>query len=134
MTRPFYKYKLSELKKRADMAISKLVRARDGKCLMCGTTHGLDCHHALHTKGSSPTRYRWDIRNLITVCRTCHNRIHADEEGTLRDVMLAMVIHGIATRKEINQILKDKRPLKADRHDLIELIKKVDRRLKDELI
>ncbi len=46
-------------------------------CEICGAIHGLDQHH-LHPKrmGGSRNPNVHDDSNLVTLCRTCHNKIH----------------------------------------------------------
>ena len=46
-------------------------------CEICGAIHGLDQHH-LHPKrmGGSRNPDVLDDTNLVTLCRTCHNKIH----------------------------------------------------------
>lgn len=51
------------------------VMERDGhKCRMCGTSRGLaDVHHIIkRSQGGGD-----DMDNLITLCRRCHNKQHA---------------------------------------------------------
>ena len=55
--------------KYADDKFSIFIRARDGKCLKCGTTEGLTCSH-YHGRGKSATRF--DEDNCIALCWECH--------------------------------------------------------------
>lgn len=54
---------------------SKEVKRRDGnKCVLCGTTEGLQAHHI------KPVilypEYKNDLDNGITLCRACHLKTH----------------------------------------------------------
>lgn len=52
-----------------DNLFSKVIRARDGKCLHCGKLESLQCSHVL------PRTYisvRWNLNNAITLCYRCH--------------------------------------------------------------
>ena len=44
------------------------------KCYFCHTTHHLQVHHKEYGKGLNPWEYSMD--NLITVCKSCHRKIH----------------------------------------------------------
>ena len=66
----------TELSEEADILWRKAVKL-GGRCLFCGNTHGLEAHH-LHHRGG--TRYRWDIRNGICLCKWDHARFHGDAE------------------------------------------------------
>jgi 5-methylcytosine-specific restriction protein A len=48
------------------------VRARDGGCVRCGATDGLEVHHVVplaHGGGNEPA-------NLETLCHACHRAAH----------------------------------------------------------
>lgn len=54
---------------KCDAEFSREIRARDKKCLRCGSTERLTCSHYF-SKGSTSTRY--DPENCITLCYRCH--------------------------------------------------------------
>lgn len=56
-------------KRTVDNLFSKVVRARDGRCLKCGTVEKLQCSHVLPRTHLS---IRWDLDNAITLCYRCH--------------------------------------------------------------
>ncbi|MDR1434732.1 Cas8a1 family CRISPR/Cas system-associated protein, partial [Candidatus Endomicrobiellum devescovinae] len=62
---------IPKIKKELDAIWAKKVRERDKKCLMCGKTETLQAHHFLKSRARS-IKYRWDMRNGITLCYTCH--------------------------------------------------------------
>lgn len=72
---------------KADSVFSKWIRARDGKCLRCGTKDGLSCSH-FWSRSCSALRYEPD--NCITLCTwKCH--IYGWEnqkQGAYRDFMI----------------------------------------------
>ena len=56
--------------------IRREVFKRDGyKCVMCGASHPLNVHHVRY-----PTRWGEEkLEDLITVCDSCHAKIHSKE-------------------------------------------------------
>lgn len=48
---------------------------RDGGCQCCGSASWLEVHHIVHWIDGGPT----DPSNLITLCRSCHQRHHRGE-------------------------------------------------------
>lgn len=55
-------------------AWAEAVKARDKKCVFCGSIEKLHAHHLL--KYETFIEHRADLANGITVCQTCHLRIH----------------------------------------------------------
>lgn len=60
-----------KLVKQLDILFSKYIRQRDGKCLRCGRTDTLQCAHIAGRRSLSG---RWNDKNAITLCYTCHLR------------------------------------------------------------
>src|SRR3990167_9442226 len=63
---------------------SLYVRARDGKCVTCGTTDGLTMSHYIK---AGKQRIRYDLRNVNAQCSTCngaHNYWPHYYEGYMR--------------------------------------------------
>jgi len=64
------------------------VKARDGKCLVCGSTEKLESHHivplavlvgvhGITNRGQArKCKHLWDLENGMTVCVRCHYKIH----------------------------------------------------------
>lgn len=53
----------------------KAILKRDGdKCLICGSNDGLQVHH-INSLDTHPIM-KLEDRNLISVCRKCHEAIH----------------------------------------------------------
>lgn len=63
------KIKVKSSKKKADDIFSLIVRARDGKCLRCGTTKNLQCAHVINRDHLA---HRWDKKSCLTLCYGCH--------------------------------------------------------------
>lgn len=57
-----------EIKKR-DKEFSEYIRKRDGKCLICSKITNLQCAHLI---SRTAREYRWDEKNAITLCYSCH--------------------------------------------------------------
>ncbi|AOR68304.1 endonuclease [Burkholderia stabilis] len=59
---------------------SRFVKARDlSRCVCCSSTRGIQAHHIVRR-----TLYPWGSfasGNGITLCRECHNRVHAESNG-----------------------------------------------------
>jgi hypothetical protein len=80
--------RIRRLLKKCSEAWSKAVRCRDGRCLVCGATENLQAHHWLISRARS-RRYRFDLRNGVTLCYGHHLRgIHT--EASLAFLMLIM--------------------------------------------
>lgn len=73
--------------KKADDEFSKWIRARDGKCVRCGTTNNLTCSH-FWPRQHSATRY--DPLNCTTLCWIPCHKYHWEKakQGAYRDFML----------------------------------------------
>lgn len=54
---------------KADRAFSKYIRARDGKCLSCGSSEFLQCAHLITRSYKS---IRVNELNAVALCRSCH--------------------------------------------------------------
>lgn len=68
--------------------VSQAVYRRDGwHCRHCNNSNGLDPHHVIFAGQGGPET----LDNLITLCRRCHDMIHA---GELR-VEIVKVIPGV---------------------------------------
>jgi len=64
------------------------VKARDGKCLVCGSTERLEAHHIvplavlvdvhgiINREQARKCKALWDLKNGMTVCTRCHYKIH----------------------------------------------------------
>ena len=53
----------------ADIVFSKVVRTRDGECLVCGKRDTLECAHIY---GRRAIVTRWDMMNAVTLCHYHH--------------------------------------------------------------
>lgn len=102
------KTKKQKLIKKLDELVSKIVRKRDTRCLLCGSTENLQVHHYIVTKGHS-TKYRWDLRNLITLCYPCHiHKVHSTASVKYVDaVKQSAIMNGIASAEAIEDIKHD---------------------------
>lgn len=50
------------------------VKARDGACLLCGSTSNLEVHHVTPARESADP---FDVDDLVTLCQACHARVDA---------------------------------------------------------
>lgn len=97
-----------KLIKELDKLASEYVRKRDKRCMLCGATNTLQAHHYIVTKGRS-TKYRWDLRNLITLCYACHlYKVHSTASIQFIDMLKkSAIMNKIATEQEIDTIKND---------------------------
>jgi predicted PP-loop superfamily ATPase len=59
---------------------SEAVKERDGKkCTKCGTEKGLHAHHIIPWKDKEELRF--DVKNGITLCRSCHAKLEGFQVG-----------------------------------------------------
>lgn len=64
---------LSTLRNRTDALLTPIVKAQSPRCESCGGKTEV-AHHWIEKSRSSNLRY--DLRNLIALCHSCHARIH----------------------------------------------------------
>lgn len=58
-----------------DQLVSEIVRKRDGKCVICGTTERLQAGHLFSRVAYS---IRWDLNNVFAQCSGCNLRHEHD--------------------------------------------------------
>ena len=74
---------------RCDKAFSLYIRQRDQYCATCGTSQSLQCSH-LYTKRAHMA-VRWDERNALTQCASCHTRHHTQDPCELHDAIIERI-------------------------------------------
>jgi hypothetical protein len=76
---------------KADRAFSTLVRKRDRMCLYCKRVHDhnkLYCHHIFSRKHMGT---RFDEKNSVTLCWTCHDGIAHTDPEIFRDWLIERI-------------------------------------------
>lgn len=86
-----------KLIKRLDDTFSKWIRARDGKCVTCGSRENLQCGH-LFTRQSYSTR--WNPLNAAATCASC-NYYHEFNPHTYTNWFIDK--YGLKKYKELNR-------------------------------
>jgi len=88
----------------ADVAFSKVVRARDGECLYCGKRETLECAHIY---GRRAIVTRWDAMNAVTLCHH-HHRYFTENPVAFHDWLIEELggVHMVILRDKRNGILK----------------------------
>jgi predicted restriction endonuclease len=99
-----------KIKRELDKLWSKMVRERDGKCVLCGAKDKqLYAHHFIVNRARS-IKYRYDIRNGVALCYACHRfKVHKtaafEYVGAIADYAIA---NEILTLEELKEIATDK--------------------------
>ena len=62
---------------KCDTLWSKVIRLRDKRCLVCGSTENLQAHHLI---GRNNYQYRYDLDNGATVCLSHHGLRFGDQK------------------------------------------------------
>lgn len=88
-----------ELINELDKLWSKLVKERDGKCVICGSLVRLNAHH-IFSRSNFGTRY--DINNGITLCWAHHLHLAHTHFERFRDFVIERI------GQEMYDILKEK--------------------------
>ena len=110
------------LVKKLDSLVSKIVVARDKKCVVCGSVERLGCGH-LFTRQAYSTR--WDLENCNTQCWGCNYR-HEYDPYPYTQVMIKK--YGQKKVDEIHNRFRQARPIKT--HELEELRETLEELLK----
>jgi len=61
--------------RKLDKLVGDIVKARDGRCIVCGTTENLTSGHLFSRVAYST---RWDLDNVYAQCRNCNFRHESD--------------------------------------------------------
>ena len=79
--KPKKKTKASSLTRKLDADVRKLVMERDQRCVLCGDTNNLEASHYVGRRNHG---VRWDLRNVHTMCRSCHRDYHDNNPAYYR--------------------------------------------------
>ena len=111
--------KIKRLKKECDKLWSEAVRTRDGECVLCGKKDTLQAHHWIHSKAQG-NRHRWEIRNGVGLCFTCHiYKVHSYASADILEQLKKVAFErGIVTPTELETIANDHTILKMGVNDL----------------
>lgn len=88
---------------------SRAVRARDGRCMLCGSTDSLHAHHIL-PKATHP-ELMLCVENGKTLCYACHKKEH--ENNRLPRLRKEYRPHRKTLERRIDQLEDEVRKLKA---------------------
>ena len=107
---------IAQLRRIADDLASEIVRKRDGRCMMCGKRENLQAHHFIITKGAS-TKHRWDLRNLITLCYSCHiHKVHSTASLKWISILKkSAILNKVCTEQDIEEICHDIEPMRINK-------------------
>ena len=76
-----------------DRLTSIIVRRRDRRCVICGSTHNLQCSHFYSRRYLA---VRFDLRNCHAMCAACNRRHNADPGPYLRFMLERYGEEGVA--------------------------------------
>jgi len=68
--------KVSTVRNKADALLTPLIKGMNPHCLLCGRATEV-AHHFVHK--SKSTRLRYELKNLINLCNSCHFALHQNE-------------------------------------------------------
>lgn len=91
-------------KKRCHELWSKIVRRRDGCCILCGTTETLQAHHwIVHAGSSLGTRFL--LNNGVALCYPCHIfKVHGRGDAFYFDQIKDHMTRQFVTEAEYDEI------------------------------
>jgi hypothetical protein len=76
--------------RKTDLELSRHVRERDSNCVMCGNTSHLHAHHIEPWMERIDLRY--DPRNCVSLCRSCHMKAdNKDHKERIKPMLLAYI-------------------------------------------
>jgi len=93
-----------------DKLCSKYIRQRDNECILCGGFKGepkkLQSHHWILSRNMS-NRYKFDERNCVALCYTCHiHKLHSTASYYYTRILKEKaLIKGIVTQSDIDEIM-----------------------------
>jgi len=111
------KSKKSTLKKKLDRLVQSIYVPLNPKCLVCGGETS-EMHHFYQKRQS--LFLRWDIRNLINLCKSCHYKHH------LGDPSIHWQIYKIKGEKWADQLMEDRQQIFKD---TISNLKEIEKKL-----
>ena len=86
--KPYHSIKTRKgIKDELDRITSLLVRARDGRCVTCGTTEDLQCSHYFKRRFLAT---RWNLQNCNAQCAE-HNELHNRVPWPYREYMVKRI-------------------------------------------
>ena len=105
----------TKLKKKLDVIFSKVIRARDKRCLKCGKRESLQCAHLAsrtHLAG------RYDELNAITLCVGCH--LYWAHKSPIEFSEWLKATHPAAWKRSLEVRNETWKPTEQDYQDLLE--------------
>lgn len=112
-----------KLRDRLDRKLSIYIRARDGRCMVCGSQENLQNGHYI---SRAYFMVRWDDRNCNCQCASC-NRIHEKDPEPYRQFMVDK--YGDEVIQTLSQLAHSGQKL--SHSDLHEIEKEIEKKLKN---
>jgi len=104
-----------------DTLFSKMIRERDGKCVLCGDTQRKsECSHFW---GRSDKIHRFDPRNAEYLCFTCHMRVEGNKQGEYRTYKLKQLGEEVYNKMQADHYQKTKQYGKYEKEKLYQILK-----------
>lgn len=89
--------KKTRLKRKLDRLIQDKLVKENPNCLVCGEQTS-EMHH--YIQKSQSLKLRWDTRNLISLCKSCHCRWHRSGDPRIHQEILRKKGHAWADELE----------------------------------
>jgi len=105
---------IGKLKAKADRAMQDYFRLIKTKCELCPNPYQV-AHHFIYKSKSNYLRY--DEKNLIFVCNSCHSKFHS-----FPDPMIALRVRALRGKKWEDYITANRHKLKSDNRKELEEI------------
>lgn len=105
-----------------DQLFSKMIRERDGKCVLCGDTQRKsECSHYW---GRKDKVNRFNPQNADYLCFSCHLRVEGNKQGEYRTYKLKQLGCEVYDEMEKNHYQKTKKYGEFEKNKLYEILKK----------
>lgn len=94
----------SKFAKRPNKTLKKKIKARDAnKCMLCNSNDNLTLHHILRRERGGRT----DMKNIITLCKVCHAKLHKDPKNPYDDDLYELIGVNKYSKEANKQYCKD---------------------------
>lgn len=122
----------SQLKDKAWKIVSKYMRLKFPICEICRHRESIHVHHII--KRSKGNALLFDEKNLLSLCKDCHDNIHTFKKWRIGfdDIERVMILTSLRTKKDLEYLQYKKHGVyKFEKGELIDIIKDYKQRVKE---